>query len=411
MTPALEKLAELVRQAEAKTRARKIEGETQHAAELFRATELRARRAVERLRVVRPANIRALEQADTDEQLLKELVRKLALYKSSLASETDAERLIAASQAEIERTRRQCRLDLEEVTREVEEARRELRVATDQYRQLRKEIDRLQPELAEQFAAEDRLLWDAEAHFPGGQLQLLAHEVDAGLSAFGTLGKLEQYARLKVWIGRFRFYQAAHERDAEQTEEHQALSHRVFHQLKYLSRQYEPGYIEAFRQDFTTDWAAYVAEAQEQLLQAFENGRRNRDAESQLSRDREAATDRASPPGAIAAAPRAVVTVPPPASPSAAAVARTNANCLAELKSLVARARLPDEGLDEFLDMLKQAVNDVGTTHPELLRLALPFREHIDGDDGLDALRRNLERIQARRDETANRDASGTDRE
>src|ERR1700730_4017667 len=71
MTPALEKLAELVRQAEAKTRARKIEGETQQAAEHFRAAEWGARRGVERLRVVRPASLRALEQADTDEQLLK----------------------------------------------------------------------------------------------------------------------------------------------------------------------------------------------------------------------------------------------------------------------------------------------------------------------------------------------------
>ncbi len=61
--------------------------------------------------------------------------------------------------------------------------------------------------------------------------------------------------------------------------------------------------------------------------------------------------------------------------------------------------------------MLRQAVDDVGTTHPELLRLALPFREHIDGDDGLDALRRNLERIQARRDETAAREDSGPDDE
>ena len=55
MTPALERLAELVRQAEAKTRARKIEGETQHAAEQFRAAELRARRAVEQNRVGRTA--------------------------------------------------------------------------------------------------------------------------------------------------------------------------------------------------------------------------------------------------------------------------------------------------------------------------------------------------------------------
>ena len=40
MTPSLERLAELVRQAEAKTRARKIESETQQAAEQFRSSEL-----------------------------------------------------------------------------------------------------------------------------------------------------------------------------------------------------------------------------------------------------------------------------------------------------------------------------------------------------------------------------------
>jgi chromosome segregation ATPase len=287
MTPALERLADLVRQAEAKTRARKIEGEAQHVAEQFRAAELRARLAVEQLRQIRPARLRALEQADADEQLLKDLVRKLALYKSSLGSEADAERLIAASQAEIERTRQQTRTDLEEIGREVEEARRELRPVTDQYRQLRRELDRLQPELAAQFSADDRLLWDAESHFPGGQLQLLGHEVDSGLSAFGSLTKLEQYARLKVWIGRFRSYQASQDREAESTEELQALSHRVFHQLKWLSRQYEPGYIEAFRQDFSTDWSSYVAEAQEQLVQAIEASRRARDTELQIHRNHE----------------------------------------------------------------------------------------------------------------------------
>jgi hypothetical protein len=287
MTPSLERLAELVRQAEAKTRARKIESETQQAAEQFRAAELRARKGVDRLRSVRPASMRALEQADTDEHLLKDLVRKLAQFKSSLESQTDAEQLIATSQAEIERTRKQARADLEEVSREVDEARRELRTALDQYRQLRRELDRLQPELAEQFGPEDRLLWDAEGHFPGGQLHLLAHEVDAGLNAYAALGKLEQYARLKVWIGRFRCYQALHDRDTEITEELQALGHRVFHQLKWLSRQYEPGYIEAFRQDYSTDWAAYVAEAQEQLFQAIESSRRSRDGESGRVRDRD----------------------------------------------------------------------------------------------------------------------------
>ena len=163
MTPALERLAELVRQAEAKTRARKIEIETQHAAEQFRGAESRTRKAAERLCALRPASLRTLEQADGDEQLLKDLVRKLALYKSTLGSEADAEQLIATSQAEIERTRRQARTDLEEASHDLDERRRELRVVTDQYRQLRRELDRLQPELAQQFAAEDRLLWDAES--------------------------------------------------------------------------------------------------------------------------------------------------------------------------------------------------------------------------------------------------------
>ena len=223
MTPALERLAELVRQAEAKTRARKIEGETQHAAEQFRGAESRTRKAVERLRAVRPASLRTLEQADTDEQLLKDLVRKLALYKLTLGSEADAERLIAASQAEIERTRCQAKAELEEVARDLEEARRELRVATDHTVSSGARSTDFSPNWPQQFAAEDRLLWDAEAHFPGGQLHLLGHEVDAGMGAFGSLNKHEQYARLKVWIGRFRAFQASQDREGEVAEELQAF--------------------------------------------------------------------------------------------------------------------------------------------------------------------------------------------
>ncbi|AMV35938.1 hypothetical protein [Planctomyces sp. SH-PL62] len=292
MTPSLAQLAELVRQAEAKTRAKKVEAETQHAAELFRTAEKRSRHALERMRTARPACTRAIEQADADEQLLKDLVRKLAQFKSSLTSDADAEQLIATSQGEIDRTRKDARAELDVVGRELDEARRELRVAVDAYRQHRRELERLQPELLEQFADADRLLWDAESHFPGGQLQLLAHEIEAGLHAFAHLVKLEQYARLKVWIGRFRYHQAGPDRDCGNVEEMQALAHKVFHQLKWLSRQYEPGYIEAFRQDFSTDWGAYVAEAQEQLVQAVEAQRRARAEAAEQSnhaRDRIAA--------------------------------------------------------------------------------------------------------------------------
>jgi hypothetical protein len=384
MTPSLEQLAELVRQAEAKSRARKIEAETHQAAEQFRAAELRARQAVERLRALRPACLRALEQADADEQLLKELVRKLAQFKSSLESEAHAEQLISNSQAEIEHTRVQARSDLEAVDREMEEARRDLRGAIDQYRQLRRELDRLQPELAAQFSAEDRLLWHAEGHFPGGQLQLLAQDVEAGVGSFSTLGKHEQYAQLKVWIGRFRYCQATQDRDAELSESLQALSHRVFHQLKWLSRHYEPGYIEAFRHDYATDWAAYVAEAQEQLLQVLENGRRLREGDPLRPRDRPH-EDATAEPTASTLGPQSHGVQPPPSGADSRSVT------LDHLRRLIAHNPNSEAGIDRVLEALRAAARELGPDDPKLIQLAEPYRDHLAGDALFDALRRGLE--------------------
>ncbi|AGA24606.1 hypothetical protein [Singulisphaera acidiphila] len=367
MTPSLERLAELVRQAEAKSRAKKLGAETQQAAEQFRTAEVRANRAAQRLREVRPVRIRELEQAEVDEQHLKELVRKLAQYKAALDSDADPENLIADAQTEIERKKREAQAEIESVSRESDEARRELRTAMDHYQQLRRELDRLQPQLADKFSNEDRLLWDAEMHFPGGQFQTLAREVEASLNYFGMLGKLEQYSQLKIWIGRFRMHQAAN--DGEMTEENQALSQRTFHQLKTLSKQYEPGYIEAFRHDFHTDWAAYVAEAQEQLLLATETARRSKDWEQQRqeSQARDLERQQLNREAGLAA--------------------------LEELKALMARTSLPDEGVEEFLIQLKQVVSGLGASDPTLLELVMPYREVISGGNGLRALRRNLDRI------------------
>src|SRR5262249_46383355 len=146
-----------------------------------------------------------------DEQQLKDLVRKLAQFKSSLDPGSDAEHLIETAQVEIRRKRDEAKTALEVLGHEVDEARRELRTAIDHYQQLRRELDRLQPQLAVTSTAEDRLLWDAETLFPGGQLQALAREVEASLSSFSFLVKMEQYAQLKIWIGRLRLYQATGE--------------------------------------------------------------------------------------------------------------------------------------------------------------------------------------------------------
>ena len=378
MTSSLDRLNELVHQAESRSRAKKLGAESEHAANQLREAETRARISSDKLREIRPLRQRELEQADTDEQQLKDLVKKLAQFKTAIDPGADAESLVDNARAEIDRLRKEARAALDEASKEAEEARKALRTAMEHYEQIRRELDRLQPALAANFSASDRILHDAETLFPGGQLSSLAREVDAASPFYGGLSRVEQYAQLKVWIGRYRQFQAAAETpaagpDADAPVSPQAL--RLFHQLKTLSKQYEPGYIEAFRQDYHTDWPAYIGEAQEQLAQALDSARASRGRDALRGEQQARESERlvvAREAGKIA---------------------------LADLKALMARVQLPDEGLDEFLEILKLTVNGLGASDPELLELVLPLREHISGGNGLRAVRRNLDRLRQEQDE------------
>ena len=66
---------------------------------------------------------------------------------------------------------------------------------------------------------------------------------------------------------------------------------------------------------------------------------------------------------------------------------------LTQLKVLLTRVQVPDEGLDRFLEIVKQAVDDLGPEDSELIKLVLPYCEYITGNDKLGLLRRNLERV------------------
>jgi hypothetical protein len=69
---------------------------------------------------------------------------------------------------------------------------------------------------------------------------------------------------------------------------------------------------------------------------------------------------------------------------------------LDQLRLLLNRAHLPYEGLDRFLEFVKRAVDDLGPSDAELLKLVFPYREHITGNDKLGALRHNLEEVRTR---------------
>src|SRR5205085_137646 len=82
-TPSLERLSEMVRQAEVKSRAQKLGVEGRQAADGLRAAEERARVTEKRLHDERPIHQKAREEADNDDQKLKDLMRKIAQMLSS----------------------------------------------------------------------------------------------------------------------------------------------------------------------------------------------------------------------------------------------------------------------------------------------------------------------------------------
>ncbi len=184
------------------------------------------------------------------------------------------------------------------------------------------------------------------------------------------LDQREQFAQLKIWIGRYRRLQAWVE-SGEITglsEDDQTQLREIFPRLVGISKQYMPGYIEAFSRAFETDWDAYINEATEQLRLASETVRRDRDAESRrrevLARDLE--RQRQQRAGGLVA--------------------------LDELKRVLARYHLPDEGAEEFLVALERVVSGLGTSDPVVLDLVRPYADLLTGKD-FRALRRNLERV------------------
>ncbi len=359
----------MVRQAEAKTRAQKLGSETHQAAEVLHDAEVRAREAEARLKSERPVLQKALVTISEDEQRLKELTRKVAMLMGTAALGPEEgrrfEEEIAASRVEIEARRRETQFTLDAILREASDSRRNLQGSMEAYQILRRELDRLQPQLAPEFSETDKIARAAEILTPGGQVKALAREVEDAQTHFGVLDPREQLAQLTIWIGRFRRLQSM-ELTALTDEEQLALQ-RIFPKLVGISKQYEPGYIEAFRQTFSTDWDTYVAEAEEQLKVATEGARTRRETDQ---RRREA-------------------------------VARQHANlekaradgatALDELRAVLTRFDIPEEGLEEFYAALDGACAGLGSGDPDLLDLVSPYRDQLTGGE-YRALRKHLDR-------------------
>ena len=365
MSSTLDRLAEIVRQAESKAKAQRLGGDVRQAGDLLKQAEGRAAEAQRRLREDRPARLRDLKQVADEKKLLHEMTIKLAQCKTYLESDVEAARLVSVAQAEIEQKRAEAQADLDAILREAAESQKALQVAVEKYNELRSELDRLLPQLAGDFGETDRLVSGIARLFPASQIPELAKEIEDGASHFGALEAREQKAQLMIWIGRLRRLQGMN--FAEGGEETQALE-MIFRRLVGLSKQYMPGYIDAFQEGYVADWEQYIVDAQEQFRQAVEVSQREREARGQREEQARRDLERKSQ------------------------TREAYRESLRDLRAVMAAHDLPGEGSEAFLAALARVVNHGGAGEPELLDLVKPFRELITGGD-FRVLRKHLDRI------------------
>ena len=370
VTTAFAKLKEFVHQAETRARAEKIGDEARHASERLRAAWARVQAAQKQVIEVRPVCLRQQEEAQAEAKDLDQLIHKICHIGPDSQPGVDVTALVEAARAEIGSKAREAQATLEAIARESRDARVELQAAVERYEAVRREVERLQPELASELGDCDLLMRESDREFPERQIQALALEIEDGSRHFGMLRKPEQFAQLKIWIGRFRRIEALIETGVlpRPSEQEKAQFERLHPRLVAISHEFMPGYIEAFNRNFLSDWDEYIVEAQEALLKAGEEASRSREQEGRrnevLAREQERLHQ----------------------------LREAAREALEELKGVITRYHLPDEGADEYRAVLKRVVEGYGPPDAELLELVTPYRDLLTGSDFRN-LRKRLDQV------------------
>ena len=365
MAKSLEQLAELVRHTEARCSADRLNRQLAESTQRLSAAQEAHRVAMERAAQVKRVRQPQLEECAVEDQKLNELLPKIAQLKNHLESWEQAQKLVADSRAEIAQKRREAEEELRAVVQEEEETRKALVEARKAYEEVRNEIERLQPEVGESLSEGDKLLQLTATFFPEGQLESLEKEVDLVSTHFDMLSREEQMSQLMVWVGRVRNLQTK-----ELTEELHAQSRRIFRKLVGISKEHEPGFIEAFQPTFKTNWENYIRDAEERVKLAAE-ARHRRTEQERTMRERQLQEEE-----------------------RRRAAREAGRQLIDELRAAISHFNLPEEGADEFRNLLTQAIAVCGSSDEEVLELVAPYKELINEGADFRALRRNLERMQ-----------------
>ncbi|MDZ4784014.1 MAG: hypothetical protein SGJ19_27515 [Planctomycetia bacterium] len=365
MAKSLDQLSELVRHTEARCSADRLNRQLAETTQRLSTAQEAYRVASERSQQIKRVRQPQLDECAIDDAKLNELLPKIAQLKNHLESWEQAQKLVADSRAEIAQRRRDAEQELQGVLQEEEETRKVLVEARKAYEEVRTEIERLQPDADATLSEGDRLLKMSATFFPEGQLEALEKEVDLVSTHFDMLSREEQMSQLMVWVGRVRLLQTK-----ELTEELHAQSRRVFRKLVGISKEHEPGFIEAFQPTFKTNWDTYIRDAEERVKSSAEARHRRADQERSM-RDRQLQEEE-----------------------RRRAARETGRQLIDELRAAISHFNLPEEGAEEFRELVSQAIAVCGSSDEEVLELVMPYKELINEGADFRALRRNLERLQ-----------------
>lgn len=371
---ALDELAKLVLNAEINARSEELRGRLETAGSELRDAEERHRIALQHLSEVRERRGPQLEEARASEQRLRELSLKAARLQSYLDRQ-QVETLLVKAKQESAALLAEATQELNAAQAEERESLEKLKAATSAYQAVRAEFDRLLPAVDADRDGDD-VLRRAEELFPAGRLRALEREISHATTRFGSIPQNEQYYQMMVWIGRVRRLQ-----QEELNEDEQRRCRFLFGELVGLSRAHQPGYIEAFRQEFTTDWDQYIADADRCLKQLVEvrqrsEAQRRSQEEEQQRRDEERDLAR-----------------------------KEAAATIQKLRAVMLEHNLPEQGAEEFCEALR-GLKGVATSDPELLDLIFPYRDLLTEGSEFRALRRNLQKMAEEQEE---RERTGPD--
>lgn len=356
----LDRLQELLRRAEEKAVRQRIGTELQQAAEELSGARAAHEEARRNLEETRRASREQLEQFQQEELRLSELSRKAGDLADFLEDQEEVQRLLRASLDELESGRSAAERRLQQAEAASRQTLERLQSAVARYRHLR-ELGR-GTELIPSVSVAEQAYREAVAELPQTDLNELEEEVDYVERQFGALSRAEQFAQMKLWIGRLRRFQAS-----PASAEHAARARTLFTRLVGISKDYQPGYIEAFRLELDTDWDRYIAEAEEELRRAVEQ---------RIAVAR--AQERAALEQKLAAARRSEIEA-----------------ALRSLRELTAAGSLSPEQSGEFLEILRSLPGEAFSDE-ELLALARPYAALVSEGPEFRALRRNLQKLEER---------------